>query len=98
MEMRHLASIQEFQDLDNAIVFKHSATCPVSAAAHREIEHYVSLNRLPVYKVVVQEQRELSTQIAEVTKIKHESPQVLVIDDGKVLTHYSHWDIEASKL
>ena len=37
--------------------------------------------------------RDVSNAIAEKFGIRHESPQVLVIRDGEVVAHASHFDI-----
>ena len=75
------------------LVLKHSATCPVSAAAHREVEAYESEGTIPVWKVTVQENRELSNEIAQKTGIRHESPQLFLYKEGNVEAHASHWNV-----
>ena len=43
--------------------------------------------------VLVIEDRPVSNHIAEEFEIKHESPQILLFDDGKVSWSTSHWKI-----
>lgn len=76
------------------VLFKHSTTCPISANIFEEVSNVDST----IFLVVVQESRELSKAIAEKTNIKHESPQAIVIRDGKPIYHASHYDITASDL
>src|SRR6266576_1507473 len=69
-----------------AIVFKHSNSCGISVRAHSEmsrLEHSIGL-------VVVQKAREVSNEIAARTRIAHETPQVFIIRDQKVLWTASH--------
>ena len=48
--------------------------------------------------MVVQEQRELSNEIAEKLSITHESPQVIVLEKGSVKTVFNHHDIQKEKI
>ena len=79
------------------ILFKHSAACPVSARAQREM-HDVADNpeAPPVYRLVVQESRSLSDRIAETLDIRHETPQVIVLHDGVPVFDTSHSRVRAS--
>jgi bacillithiol system protein YtxJ len=43
-----------------------------------------------------QHARNVSTAIAERTGIRHESPQAIVLKDGKPVYHASHYDVTAS--
>ncbi len=86
-----LARLAE-QDL--VVVFKHSTTCPVSYAADREMNGFMARHpEVPVQKVLVREQRELSKQIAEWTGVRHESPQIIVLRKGAVIADASHGDV-----
>ena len=80
--------------LDLAVVFKHSTTCPVSFAADREMRAFQAANpAVPVFKVLVREEREASQQIAKWTGVEHESPQVIVFRKGSVVSAASHGDV-----
>lgn len=73
------------------VVFKHSTTCPVSAGAYEEM----SAVRVPVNIVVVQEARDVSNEIEQLTDVEHHSPQVIVLRNGKAVWHASHWKVKA---
>lgn len=73
------------------VIFKHSTTCPVSAAAYDEMEQFAG----EVVLVEVQRARELSREIEKQTGIRHESPQVLVLENGKVVWNASHFKVKA---
>ena len=73
------------------LLFKHSTTCPISAAAYQQmlgVEREASL-------VVVQKARDLSREIETRTGVRHESPQALILRDGAVVWSASHWNITA---
>lgn len=74
------------------VFFKHSITCPISKNVFREVS---SVNS-EIWVMVVQDARKVSNEISEKTGIPHESPQVIIIRDGKVIYHSSHYDISAA--
>jgi bacillithiol system protein YtxJ len=76
----------------SCFVFKHSTTCPVSARAAAEVKEMST--DLPVYVVKVREQRELSNWVAETYGVRHESPQLILIRDGKARRTWNHWEIK----
>lgn len=84
------------------LVFKHSLTCPISHAAFREFEQFLAsrpANDAVRYELIeIQNARPASNAVAERTGIRHESPQALLLEDGKVRWHASHWDITRSSL
>ena len=73
------------------ILFKHSDTCGISARAYREM---TKLEK-PVALVTVQKARALSNEIAGRFALQHETPQVLIIRDGKLAWSASHFRITA---
>lgn len=73
------------------VVFKHSTTCPISAAAYNEMSRFEG----EVALVEVQSHRNLSKEIEQRTGVAHESPQVLVLRKGKVVWDASHGKVKA---
>ena len=71
------------------IVFKHDTSCPISKAAYGQMQHMTQ----NVMVVDVAQSKELSADIAARTGIKHESPQVIVVRNGKAVWSASHYDI-----
>jgi len=74
-----------------AIVFKHSNSCGISARAHAQM----LMVEQPVGLVIVQEARGVSDEIEARTGVVHETPQVFIIRDGRVLWSASHGQIKA---
>ncbi|MCL4638184.1 MULTISPECIES: bacillithiol system redox-active protein YtxJ [Olivibacter] len=83
-----------------AIIFKHSTRCPVSSMAKRTFEFESSLipEETPVYLVDLIKYREISNQIADKWKVRHESPQVLLIKGDDCVYNESHNEIEVAKI
>ncbi len=83
------------QSFDKPVVlFKHSVTCPISLGVYRE----VSGADADINLIVVQRARNVSNEIAQRTGIRHESPQAIVIKDGKPIYHASHYDVTAEDI
>lgn len=81
------------------LLFKHSPLCLVSASARDQVERWArTAPTLPVTVVDVLRERELSQRVAARTGVRHQSPQVLLLRDGRVVWHASHGDITATAL
>ena len=72
-------------------LFKHSLTCPISAGVYQEISNADA----DINLIIVQNSRNISTELAEKTGIRHESPQAIIIRDEKPVYQASHYDITA---
>jgi bacillithiol system protein YtxJ len=83
-------------------IFKHSLTCPTSAAAWSEYKEFVAgrpADGSATYALVeIQRQRPVSSFITEKTGVRHESPQALLLRDGQVAWSASHWKIRRAAL
>jgi bacillithiol system protein YtxJ len=73
------------------VIFKHSSACGISAAAYREMEKLEGQVNL----LEVQSARDVSRELADMTGIRHETPQVIVIKDGKAVWNASHFAVKA---
>lgn len=73
-------------------IIKHSIMCGVSSAAFVHLGDALKSGelKLPVYKLIIQDSRDLSNYIAQETGEKHESPQFLLFVDKKVVFQASH--------
>ena len=93
---KNLQEIIDFSKQKPVLVFKHSPRCSISAAALNRIERNWKpeddLKAICIYVHVIEE-RKLSNEIAAHFAIKHESPQVIVIKNGKTVYYASHYDI-----
>ena len=79
------------------IIFKHSPACGTSVYAFDELDGYrQDPAALDVYLVDVLRSRSLSQAIAARFKLHHQSPQLLLIVDGKVAWHTSHFGVSAT--
>lgn len=76
------------------VLLKHSMTCGISSGVYREVENVAA----DVNVVVIQTHRHVSNEIAARTGVRHESPQAIVLRDGRPVYHASHYDIEAEHI
>ena len=76
------ASKQQLQ-----LVYKHSFTCGICHMAKDEIEEeYDAISaKADMHFVDVKKSRPVSNTLAEKTGVRHESPQVLIIDQASLL-------------
>jgi bacillithiol system protein YtxJ len=73
------------------IVFKDSLTCELSQwAAHQMAKLTAQDPRVTLHRVDVRAQRPLSLGIEAHFGVRHESPQILIVEDGTVVWHASH--------
>ncbi len=84
---------------ESAVLFKHSTRCPISAHAYSEMKRFHEANGdVPFFILHVVEDRPLSDYVTKKTGIRHESPQLFLLERGKVCWHASHFDIAAQPL
>ena len=76
------------------LIFKHSTTCSISTMALSRMERNWSEEAgIKPYYLDLLNNRTLSGQIAEAFDVTHQSPQVLLIQDGKCVYDASHMGI-----
>lgn len=87
-----------FGDIPYMWIFKHSPTCPISLMARREVIEFAKDTEIPIFQVDVLAQRPLSQYIAKHVGIRHESPQILLIQQGVPIWDASHGAIRVKTL
>jgi bacillithiol system protein YtxJ len=96
---RDFEQLLERSKTNPVLIFKHSTQCPISGQAYDEFTQFVeSAGGVTCGLVLVIEDREVSNAIAARLNILHESPQAIIIKDGEVTWHASHWSITADAL
>ncbi len=107
--MKHLTPLTDVQSLDAAIaescerpvlLFKHSRYCGVSCEALDELRSHIDGAAGPTaYKMItVQTHRPVSDAAAQLLGLRHETPQAILLRDGKVVWNASHFRITATEL
>src|SRR3954471_11860373 len=82
------------------LLFKHSRYCGVSCEALDELQSHIDGAAGDVaYRVIpVQTHRPVSDAIAQRLGLRHETPQAILLRDGKVVWNASHFRITATQL
>lgn len=75
-----------------SLIFKHSTRCSISMMAKRRFElDWDDLPKeMPLYFLDLIQHRDISSQVAEVFQVHHESPQLLLIKNGECILDQSH--------
>lgn len=75
-------------------LFKHSTRCPISASRWRVIQDLAKKeSRAAFHVVLVIEDRPVSAHIAQETGVRHQSPQAILLHQGKSTWDASHYSI-----
>jgi len=95
-----LDEIIEISKQTPCLIFKHSTRCAISSMAKYRLESDWDFteDELQPYFLDLIAHRSLSQQIADTFRVYHESPQVLLIRDGKCTYDASHLDISVEEL
>lgn len=82
------------------LIYKHSHRCSVCFVARGNLESasedilaYADMHFLNVVR-----NRESSDRVATELNVRHESPQVILIDKGEVVWHASHGSIDSDHI
>ncbi len=78
------------------MIFKHSTTCPISGTALNRMERNWDNQKagsLKPYLLDLLRYRAISNAIVEKFGVSHESPQVILIRNGKAVYDESHFGI-----
>jgi bacillithiol system protein YtxJ len=77
------------------LIFKHSTRCNISRTVLSRLErNWPPALNAKIYFLDLLSFREISSRVADVFEVVHESPQVLIIKNGKAVWHESHLGID----
>jgi bacillithiol system protein YtxJ len=105
----NLTPLHRVEELDRLIadsqaqavlLFKHSHTCGISAEALDELLAHLNDDIADVRyaMVTVQTHREVSNAVSARLGVRHETPQALLVKDGRVVWSASHFRVNAEEL
>lgn len=82
-------------------IFKHSTRCAISAMAMSRLKNAWNdeeMKDVDFYYLDLLSHRNISNKIADQLKVTHQSPQIIVVKDGKAVYHNSHLGVNYSNL
>ena len=106
LNWKPLQSVSELDTInaishDKAVlIFKHSTRCSISRMALKQFENDYTIDptKMDSYFLDLLNFRSVSNEIANMFLVEHQSPQVLLIKDGKCIYHASHSQIDAETI
>lgn len=99
-DMGQLREISEKSHARPQVIFKHSTSCGISRMVLNLFRdnNAADAHQADLYFLDVHRSRKLSNEISDKFKVRHQSPQVVIIKNGSVATHESHGAISELKL
>ncbi|MBA3700127.1 MAG: bacillithiol system redox-active protein YtxJ [Planctomycetes bacterium] len=80
-------------------LLKHSNSCSISSAALDEVSRFLGDHpEQQAGVVVIQSHRPLSNHVSQRLKFVHQSPQLFLLKEGKVVWSATHWSITADAM
>ena len=92
-----LAELELASNENPVLIFKHSTRCSTSYALFDRLQRNYKpgeLKNTRTYFLDLITHRDISNAIALKFKVEHQSPQAIVIKDGKVIYSASHFNID----
>lgn len=100
--LEHLGQLDEIAAFSNQkpiVIFKHSTRCSISRMALKRFESEYDIDEsIDTYFLDLLEHRDISNEIASRFGVYHQSPQLILIKDGKAIYDVSHDSIDAEVL
>ncbi|WP_440133420.1 bacillithiol system redox-active protein YtxJ [Chitinophaga sancti] len=93
-----LETIKEASETETVVIFKHSTRCSISAVAKSRLDRAETPENMTFYYLDLIKYRKISDEIAAAYGVEHESPQVLLIKNGKCVYDESHSAIAMDEL
>ncbi|MCO5238036.1 MAG: bacillithiol system redox-active protein YtxJ [Chitinophagaceae bacterium] len=88
-----LPEIVERSKIHPQLIYKHSTRCSTSTMVKNRLERSAAPPDMDFYFLDLIAYRALSDKIAADFKVRHESPQVLLIRNGECIYNESHYAI-----
>jgi bacillithiol system protein YtxJ len=105
MNYREITSIEALAEVLNTrqptLIFKHSNTCGISSRAFNEFQQYLQAPESALvrnYLIVIQNSSSVSAEFAKLTGVQHESPQAIIVSEGRAVWNDSHLALKRGTL
>ncbi len=107
MEWLHLTNLATLHQIvedskknqNSLLFFKHSTRCSISKMALSRIEtRFLTDSKITPYFLDLLAYRDISNEIAQIFNVAHQSPQALVVKNGKCIYTASHGDINFTEI
>ena len=96
-----LEQIHQESQTKSILIFKHGSRCSISRMALDRLERKWNpeeTSHIKPYFLDLLSFRETSANVARQFEVEHESPQVLIIENGQSVYDWSHLDIDYDRI
>ncbi|CAN5208602.1 bacillithiol system redox-active protein YtxJ [soil metagenome] len=96
-----IEGIKETSKKTPVLIFKHSTSCSISRTSLDRLERNWKQEEMDVVEsffLDLLSHRDVSNQIAREFSVEHQSPQILLIENGVSVYDRSHFDINYQEL
>jgi bacillithiol system protein YtxJ len=95
--MDQLDELVEISKTRPVVIFKHSTRCGISRMVLRQFENNLDLppDSIRLYYLDLLSFRDISDEIAVRFQVLHQSPQLIILQNGIAVHHSSHHGIDA---
>ena len=96
-EMRDIEEIEKASEKVPVVIFKHSTRCGISRMVLNNFERGYDLpkdKQVSVYFLDLLANRDISNEVASRFGVRHESPQMIILRDKKVVHYASHHSVD----
>lgn len=100
-QLAQLDLIKDESKKQPILIYKHSTRCSISRASLDRLERNWKEDEMAVMKPYFLDLltfRNISNEIVNTFNVEHESPQVLIVKNGEVIYHTSHFGIDYKSL
>lgn len=104
MNWQPITTIDQLEQIKSAsftrpqVIFKHSTTCSISRMALDRFERADAPENVDFHYLDLLNYRLISNAIAEFFQVHHESPQVILVNQGECIYDESHYGIMMDEL
>ena len=106
MAWTDLSSIEQLTESYNhsevrpQLYFKHSTRCGISKMALKEFEksEVLNLSKADFFLLDLLNHRNISNEIAAISGVEHQSPQVVLVHQKRVIYSESHGTIDGKRI
>jgi bacillithiol system protein YtxJ len=95
-DLSQLNSIDELSEHGPVLIFKHSTRCSISSTALGRMNRpdgIIARDLFSCYLLDLLSFRAISNEIMNRYGVEHQSPQVILVKNGRAVYHTSHLDI-----
>lgn len=99
-KMEQFDEIDKISQTKSVVLFKHSTRCSISRMALKQFDAEFNYpeEKIDWYLLDLLNHRDLSNEIASRYNVMHQSPQIIVIRNGKAVFNASHDSISTEDL